>query len=64
MALAYTNGLESYVPTDKDFSLGGYEAGSFPEDAASLRFPYRLALRPGVEQQLKELIASVWKGKS
>ncbi len=60
MALAYTNGLEGYIPTDKDFGLGGYEAGSFPEDAAALRFPFRLALQPGVEQQVKDIISSVW----
>jgi hypothetical protein len=60
MAIAYTNGCESYVPTDRDFSLGGYEAGSFPEDAAALRYPYRLALQPGVEQQVKDVISSAW----
>ena len=60
MMLAYTNGLESYVPTDKDFALGGYEAASFPSDAAAFRFRYRTALRPGVEQQIRQGITGLW----
>ena len=40
MMLAYTNGCESYVPLDRDFALGGYEAGTFPDlGSASLRVP-------------------------
>jgi hypothetical protein len=60
MVLAYTNGCETYVPTDKDFALGGYEAASFPSDAAALRYPYRGALKPGIEQQVKEGISESW----
>jgi hypothetical protein len=60
MVLAYTNACETYVPTDKDFALGGYEAASFPSDAAALRYPYRRALKPGIEQQIKQGISESW----
>jgi hypothetical protein len=60
MALAYTNGCESYVPTDRAFLEGGYEALSFPGDGAALRYPYRVALQPGIEQQLKDLMKKTW----
>lgn len=60
MVLAYTNGCESYVPTDADFALGGYEAGSFPQaKAAALAYRYRVALKPGAEKRLREAITSV-----
>ena len=60
MMLAYTNGSESYVPVDRAFGEGGYEAASFPDDGAALRYPYRLALQPGTEQRVKDLIEKVW----
>jgi hypothetical protein len=53
MVLAYTGGCESYVPTDKDFPLGGYEAAHTPTPAAALVYPYRAALRPAIEEQIK-----------
>ena len=47
MMLAYTNGCESYVPLDRDFALGGYEGGTFPDlGSASLRYRHRRALAP------------------
>ena len=59
----YTNGSEVYVATKKDYELGlrgGYEAG--PRNHA-LSGPYRLALLPSVEAQIRaeitELLASV-----
>ncbi|HWR16814.1 MAG TPA: neutral/alkaline non-lysosomal ceramidase N-terminal domain-containing protein [Terriglobales bacterium] len=61
MMLAYTNGCESYIPMDKDLSLGGYEASSFPEDGAALRYRHRRAVRPGCEQKVMEALRAVWK---
>jgi hypothetical protein len=60
MMLAYTNGCESYIPMDHDLARGGYEAATFPEDGAALRYPYRRALRPGVERQVFEKMQSLW----
>ena len=60
MVLAYTNGCETYVPTDQAFREGGYEAASFPNDGAATRYPYRLALQPGIEKQIKDLTKKVW----
>jgi hypothetical protein len=59
MVLAYTNGCETYVPTDKDFALGGYEAASFDLGAAAIRYPYRTALKPGVEPLIRQAMARV-----
>lgn len=50
----YTNGSEVYIATKKDYELGlrgGYEAG--PRNHA-LSAPYRLALLPSVEEQIRE----------
>ena len=61
MMLAYTNGCESYIPTDRDLALGGYEAASFPSlDGAALRYRHRRALRPGAEQQIIEQLRALW----
>jgi hypothetical protein len=60
MMLAYTNGCESYIPMDRDLALGGYEAASFPADAAALRYRHRRALRPGFERQVVEQLRSLW----
>lgn len=61
MMLAYTNACESYVPTDRDFALGGYEAATFPSlDAASLRYRHRRSLRPGAEQQVLDQLRALW----
>lgn len=60
MVLAYTNGCESYVPTDRDFALGGYEASASPEPSAALRYFHRQALRPGTERQIREQIRALW----
>ena len=51
VAWGYTNGCESYIPTDKDLELGvrgGYEAAGFPRLAAALGYASRLACRPGI----------------
>jgi neutral ceramidase len=62
MMLAYTNACESYIPTDRDFALGGYEAASFPSLAgAAFKYRHRRALRPGTEQMVIEQIRSLWK---
>jgi hypothetical protein len=61
MMLAYTNGCESYIPMDKDLSLGGYEASSFPEDGAALRYRHRRAVREGCEKLVTEALQSLWK---
>jgi len=63
MMLAYTNGCESYVPLDRDFSLGGYEGGTFPDlGSASLRYRHRRALAPGCEARVMERLHSLWRG--
>jgi neutral ceramidase len=61
MMVAYTNGCESYIPLDRDLPLGGYEASSFPEDGAALRYRHRRAVRAGCEQQVVEALQSLWK---
>lgn len=61
MMLAYTNGCESYIPMDADLSLGGYEASSFPEDGAALRYRHRRAVNPGCQSQVMEAVQSLWK---
>ncbi|MBS1852407.1 MAG: hypothetical protein JST79_15990 [Acidobacteria bacterium] len=61
MMLAYTNGCESYIPMDKDYALGGYEASSFPEDGAALRYRHRRALATGTEQRVMDALQSLWR---
>jgi hypothetical protein len=60
MVLGYTNRCESYIPTDRDFALGGYEAASFPQAGAALRYRCRVALQPGVERRIKQQIQALW----
>ncbi|MDE0086609.1 MAG: hypothetical protein OXU23_12900 [Candidatus Poribacteria bacterium] len=58
----YTNGSEVYIATKKDYELGlrgGYEAG--PRNHA-LNGPYRLALLPSVEEQIREEITNLLVG--
>lgn len=63
MMLAYTNGCESYVPLDRDFALGGYEGGTFPDlGSASLRYRHRRALAPGCEARVLGQLHSLWSG--
>jgi hypothetical protein len=65
MFLAYTDGCESYVPLDRDFSLGGYEAGTFPDlGSASLRYTHRRALAPGCESRVMNCLRSLWRETS
>jgi neutral ceramidase len=62
MVWAYTNGCESYVPTDEALALGpagGYEAGCFPFRGAGLMYHHRLALRPGIERQVRDAVRGV-----
>lgn len=67
MILAYTNGCESYIPTDTDFALGGYEAASCPRSAgipasmAAVKYPHRLALKHGAEHHIKSALLESWK---
>lgn len=62
MMLAYSNGCESYIPTDRELTLGGYEAATFPAlGGASLRYRHRRALRRGCEQMVFETLRSLWK---
>jgi len=67
MTLAYTNGCESYIPTDTDFASGGYEAASCPRRAgipaamAAVKYPCRLALQPGAECRIKNALTEAWK---
>ena len=66
VAWGYTNGCESYIPTDKDLELGvrgGYEAAGFPRLAAALVYASRLACRPGIEGQIKDGIRRIWNMK-
>ena len=60
MVLAYTNGCESYVPTDRALKLGGYETGTAEYDGTPLRWPYRSPLQAGSEQKIKDLMKSAW----
>ncbi|MGI8961431.1 MAG: hypothetical protein ACR2IV_17050 [Bryobacteraceae bacterium] len=64
MMLAYTNGCESYIPMDSDLALGGYEAATFPEDGAALRYCHRRALRQGFQGQFVERLRSLWLERS
>jgi len=59
MVLAYTNGCESYIPTDHDLALGGYEAASVRGYGSALRYRHRGALRPGAEARIKEAMAGL-----
>lgn len=57
MVWAYTNGCESYIPTDESLALGplgGYEAAASPVIAAGLCYRARLAPGVGIEQQVRE----------
>ena len=59
MVWAYTNGCESYLPTDESLALGpaaGYEAAPSPVIAAGLCYRARLAPRLGLEGQVKEAL--------
>jgi hypothetical protein len=65
MVWAYTNGCESYLPTDDALALGpqgGYEAAPAPAIAAGLCYRARLAPRIGVEQQVREGLRRVLLG--
>lgn len=59
MVWAYTNGCESYIATDAALALGpsgGYEAASFPAHGAAMMYSNRVALRPGIEGQIRGAI--------
>jgi hypothetical protein len=61
MVLGYTNGIESYIPIDKDILSGGYETVRPPARGAELFYPYRAALKPGIEKQIKTKIGRLLK---
>jgi len=56
MVTAYTNGCESYVPTDAALAEGGYEAASYPDMGAAWRYPYRVAMATGGEGLVMEAV--------
>jgi hypothetical protein len=62
MMLAYTNGCESYLPTDAVLTSGaGYEAATYPSLAgAAFKYHHRRALQPGAEQQVLKMFRSLW----
>jgi hypothetical protein len=62
MVAAYTNGCESYIPTDDELALGGYEAASFPDAGAALAYRYRLALEHGAEGIIKQNVGELLNG--
>lgn len=53
MVFSHTNGCESYIPCEKDFALGGYEAVAFPAFGSALAYHNRLTLKPQIERQIK-----------
>lgn len=60
VVLGYTNGCESYIPLDKHFEEGGYEAGRFPNIASYLYYYPRLSLQPEFETMIKKNIAEIF----
>jgi hypothetical protein len=56
MCMAYTNGCQTYVPTDADLGRGGYEAADALSGGAALFYPYRRALRAGHESRIRDAI--------
>lgn len=56
MVTAYTNGCETYIPTDAALAEGGYEAASYPDMGAAWRYPYRVAMAPGGEGLVMEAV--------
>lgn len=58
----YTNGCESYIPVDSAFEIGGYEASLSPGlHSSGLLYRHRLAMRPGLEGQIKGGISRLWQ---
>jgi hypothetical protein len=61
MMLAYTNGCESYIPTNEELQRDGYETASFPSmDSAALKYKHRRAVSIGVEAKVKEALRGLW----
>lgn len=60
MVWAYTNGCESYIPTERDLAQGeGYEAVGFPGVGAALMYLHRVPLSPTAEAQVRAGMVSV-----
>ncbi len=59
MVFGYTNGCESYIPCEKDFAIGGYEAGAFPAVCSALLYHNRLTLESRIEKQIKAGLSQV-----
>lgn len=59
MVFEYTNGCDSYIPCEKDFILGGYEAAVLPRLGAAFYYYSRTALSSQVEKQIKKGIKQV-----
>ncbi len=61
MMLAYTNGCESYIPTDEELARDGYETASFPSmDSAALKYKHHRAVAIGAEAKMKETLRGLW----
>jgi neutral ceramidase len=63
MVVAYTNGCESYVPTDAAIGQGlaaGYEAAPAPRGSC-LYYRQRTALATGAEGNIKQALLSLWR---
>jgi hypothetical protein len=58
LVAGYVNGIESYIPRDEDLESGGYETAPLPLPGAPLRYKHRLNLAPGVEDRVKNGVAS------
>jgi hypothetical protein len=61
MMWAYTNGCESYIPTNEELQRDGYETASFPAmDSAALKYRHRRAIGRGAENDVIEALRSLW----
>ena len=59
MVVGYVNGLEAYLPGERDLAAGGYETAPLPLPGAPLRYRYRRNLAAGVEDRLKQTIGAL-----
>ena len=62
MVWGYTNGCETYVPTDAALREGlGYEASGFPSlGSAALKYPLRAPLAPGAEEAIRNTLDKIF----
>jgi len=62
MVTAYTNGCETYMPTDRALEEGGYEGAAFPAVGAAMRYPYRMPIARGGEQLVRDAVREAFQG--